>query len=45
MEYFKSLGSFDWEAFSRSMSCTDDAVFLCWSESHMQPVLTKGDVS
>lgn len=30
MEHFESLESFDWEAFSRSMGCTDDALFLCW---------------
>ena len=30
MKHFKSFEMFDWEPFSRSMSCTDDALFLCW---------------
>ena len=29
---FESLEGFDWEAFRRSMSSTDDAFFACWSK-------------
>lgn len=31
MKHFESFERFDWEAFHRAMSCTDDALFPCWA--------------
>jgi hypothetical protein len=39
LERFKSLDGFDWDSFGRSMSCTDDAYFLCWSRVASRPNL------
>jgi hypothetical protein len=32
MKQFESLDGFDWDAFGRSMSSTNEAFFACWSE-------------
>jgi hypothetical protein len=31
LEHFKSFEGFDWDAVGRSMTCTKDAFFACWS--------------
>ena len=31
MKHFESIEGFDWNAFGRSMSSTEDAFFACWS--------------
>jgi len=31
MKHFEAFEGFDWDAFRRSMGCTDDALFRCWT--------------
>jgi len=33
MEHYKNSERFDWDSFTRSMSCTADAYFPCWSRN------------
>ena len=33
LAHFETLEGFDWESFGRSVPCTDDAYFPCWSRN------------